>query len=936
MLNSFSPSGQKSPCPICGRTKDGDCRILSDGRVFCHTAKSGIKGKKCDSNEIYIYLGKSDEAQGAGMWKLDETAPAKTHRAKTPRQYGIRYFDYFFWDGAAVPAQRYRKDVEGQPKEVKWGRGGLGGRSQNEVAPYLWEKASGAKQLFVVRGELKAELLCGKGFAAISLLNQKDEVLVSKLQAMRADGVEIVLVPDCDEADLDKWFRYLSNEVSGVKQLLAPGLPWANPPADGGLGIEDWIYAKSPSNEQILAAISSTEAIDQDAKDLNTLKNRISSIISENPIAKDKLALSRKKANELGFSLSANEIKGYIEDLSYVELIPYSHTNPMPYEGESKIWGDLLLYDSTNLIVAPPKVGKTALILHLFGCMLRGESHCLGQPIHNRCKTLIVVGNDMTTMQWGRLLIREGLGTLVGLQVIPVPELIIFAKDRAIQLNEQGIQTIKNACTYNRNSMLLVDTIRSQTSSLGLDENSREAVKPLENLFNALAAAKSKTTTIILHHAKKAGGASAIDASAGSSAIPAAFDQTLNMNWLSPAESGLQEDRRILVSSSGRGSQDQQIVVELVGQETNVRWISHGNAKDLIKAEAILRVEEGLSAPRARVYDQGQTLYQSGKGIRYRAVMELLQCSRFAANRHLAAIHRAGLFIRTGNKGNEGYIYYPHYAERIEEGSALSSNSADLGGVSDLKGVSDPPSNLPDLDQSSPSFLTPPSISPSKTAISGDVAPFQPILDQSSSMCTLSKKKQPSPPLETEFSIGSDNSSDPLVSLNALNVRQCAESETPPDPLVSLNARNVRPFNNSLSSSSSLKEPIPTSFLAGLTSNERALYVNDSANDTETLKPQLEQAVQVFRKGEWESGWTICDSRNPHSLRIRTERDGKVFQLANQRWEIDLRPEPLEVPASPSKADARATELDTSSEDLQRASIRVEMPATDAERDSFF
>ena len=141
MLNSFSPSGQKSPCPICGRTKDGDCRILSDGRVFCHTAKNGIKGKKCDSNEIYIYLGKSDEAQGAGMWKLDETAPAKTHRAKAPRKYGIRYFDYFFWDGSAVPAQRYRKDVEGQPKEVKWGKGGLAGRSQNEVAPYLWEKA---------------------------------------------------------------------------------------------------------------------------------------------------------------------------------------------------------------------------------------------------------------------------------------------------------------------------------------------------------------------------------------------------------------------------------------------------------------------------------------------------------------------------------------------------------------------------------------------------------------------------------------------------------------------------------------------------------------------------------------------------------------------------------------------------------------------------
>ena len=896
MKDAFRPSGPALPCPVCGRTKDGDCRILSDGRVFCHSERQGVKGKKCESNDFYVFLGESNEAQGAGMWKLDETAPAKA-----PREYGIRYFDYFFWDGTAVPAKRYRKDVGGQPKEIKWTRGGLGGRSQAEVAPYLWEKTSGAKQLFVVRGELKAELLAGRGFTAISCLNQKDELLAAELKAMRANGIEIVLVPDCDRADLDKWFKYLSKEVPGVQQLLAPGLPWSNPPADGGLGIEDWIYAKSPSNDQILAAISSTEASDQDAKDLNTLKNRILSIISENPATKDQLALARKKAQELGFSLSASEIKGYINELSYVAPVPYSSTNPMPYKAESRLWANLLLHDSTNLIVSPPKVGKSALMLHLFGCMLRGKSHCLGHPIHNRCSSLIIVGNDMTTLQWGELLAREGLATIVGPKgnqtVIPVPEVTIYARDTAVQLTEQGIQMIKEDCTYSRNSMLLIDTVRSQTSSLGLDENSREAVRPLENLFNALAEAKSKTTTIVLHHAKKSGGASAVEASAGSSAIPAAFDQTLNMNWLNPAPNGMfQTDRRVLVSSSGRGSQDQQIVVELVGvKPAPVRWIYHGNAEELIRAQAVITTEMSLQTMSANIYDHMQTCYQNtGRGVGSRAIREQFQLSQPRADRLLNELCRLGLAFKTegitagvGTKGGRPTaLYVPHWAERIEERSASPLPSDDLGGRSDLKGAIDPPSNLPVLDSSSSS---------SQEVSNG-----------------LLQMEQRCPPLETEFSTGIENPPDPLVSGVSNDKYVSNKPLIPPDPLVSGVSKVIYGVSSS-SSSSSLKEPIPTSFLAGLISNACGLHANDSANATESLKPELGQAVQVFRKGEWESGWTICDSRNPHSLRIRIERDGKVFQLANQRWEIDLRPELLEVPASPSKAGVGATELDTSS-----------------------
>ena len=901
MLNSFNPSGQKSPCPICGRTKDGDCRILSDGRVFCHTAKNGIKGKKCESNEIYIYLGKSDEAQGAGMWKLDDAMTAKA-----PRAYGIRYFDYFFWDGAAVPAQRYRKDVEGQPKEVKWAKGGLAGRSQNEVAPYLWEKAAGARQLFVVRGELKAELLAGKGFTAISCLNQKDERLAAELRKMRADGVEIVLVPDCDEADLDKWFRYLSKEVPGVKKLLAPGLPWSNPPADGGLGIEDWIYAKSPSNEQILAAISNMgeSGLSSNEKNLVMLEEKIQTIVDKHEDPLKRSALVKKEASELGFSLAAAEVSRFICQAEYKEPVLYGEDVDMPDDPEAELWGNLLLYGSSNLIVAAPKVGKTSLITHIMGCIISRKSHCLDQPIHNFCDHFIILGSDMARKQWKRLILKEGLGTKQPNGMINMPNIKLATKGTKLDLSPEGIKYIVGLCVARPNAMLLVDCLRTYSDG---EENSRDFIAPIDRLMVALAEADCKTTVICIHHARKSGGATAIEAASGHGSITSAFDQTLNMNWLNPANTEiLQRDKRIVVTSSGRG-EDQSIVVEQVGP--TAKWVNHGDAEKLVKAQAVIKAEEALGPQRIKVYDQGQTIYENtGKGLTYRPVMELLQCTKQVAHRHLARIYDASLFIRIGDKA-EGYTYYPHWAERIEERSASCLQSADLGGRSDLKGAIDPPSNLQDLDQSS--FLknewNPPS-----------------------------QKNQPCLPLETEFSTGLSDPSNPLLRLSGTGCNpRVPPPELLPDPLVSLNGTGCNPLlTNSSSSSSFVLEPIPTSFLAGSSSNERALYVNDSANDTETLKPQLEQAVQVFRQGEWESGWVICNSRDPHSLRVRTERNGSAFQLANQRWGIDIRPE---VSTSPRKDGAGAVGPIPSPADFETASRALETsPTATEEEEEFF
>lgn len=258
-MAAFTPSSRANPCPMCDRTKDGDCRILDSGIVLCHTILNGVAPGKQHPERPFVYCGHSDEAQGFGKWKPLHLCEDRTDKA--PRKPGRTEFSYFFWNGEEVPVKRYRHDRPGQPADKKWA-GKLNGRREIEIAPYRWEKVWPAittgDVLFAVRGELKADMLAGRGFHAISLLNQNDEHLVTELRALVAKQITIVLVPDNDLKDLDGWYANLTAAIPQAKSLLCPlkGMDWRNPPEHGGLGIEDWLTRSQPTNNNILAAIT--------------------------------------------------------------------------------------------------------------------------------------------------------------------------------------------------------------------------------------------------------------------------------------------------------------------------------------------------------------------------------------------------------------------------------------------------------------------------------------------------------------------------------------------------------------------------------------------------------------------------------------------------------------------------------------------------------
>lgn len=279
-MPSFTPSSRKNPCPVCDRTRDGDCRILDSGMVLCHTVLNGVPLGKQHPDRPYVYCGHSDDAQGFGKWKhleLCEDRPLKTERI--PQTV---YFDYQFWDGNPTPAQRYRKDfTDGRPKEVKWCRGGLAGRPQTDVAPFCWfeqfPRAQAGEPLFIVKGELKAKALQDLGLAAVSILGTSDTLIIQ----LRKLGSNVVLTPDCDLADLEGWYSKLAGQLPDAQHLLCPdaAMNWRTPPQDGGRGVEDWLISSKPDATTVMAAVQPNHwgsvSTDEFIVDANALRTRL-------------------------------------------------------------------------------------------------------------------------------------------------------------------------------------------------------------------------------------------------------------------------------------------------------------------------------------------------------------------------------------------------------------------------------------------------------------------------------------------------------------------------------------------------------------------------------------------------------------------------------------------------------------------------------------
>ena len=323
---------------------------------------------------------------------------------------------------------------------------------------------------------------------------------------------------------------------------------------------------------------------------------------SEIPIS-EQVSHLREIARELDLGPSNKDLERMIRSHTKAAA-PLRGGDPIPldtlHEAQG-LWGDLLISGALNLVSAPPKVGKTALILHLAACVFRGDLECLGVPILDRFEHLIVVGTDMDRPQWFKLFFREGLAHKIDDKVILDNRITLWDSSSDVQLDDAGIALIREECQRHSNSLLLVDTLRSTTSSLGLDENRTEICAPVYAL--KMACASASVTTVVNHHTNKSvSGGSAITASAGSNALPGACDNTILMNWAKDCPDGQRRtDFRITISSSGRGKGGS-LVAAITDDIEGGCWRGYGEADAIEASNRVRRVVQTLSGRQEDAY----------------------------------------------------------------------------------------------------------------------------------------------------------------------------------------------------------------------------------------------------------------------------------------------------------------------------------------------
>lgn len=329
-------------------------------------------------------------------------------------------------------------------------------------------------------------------------------------------------------------------------------------------------------------------------------------------------------------------------------------TTPTPWA-----WEGVLMSGTFNLLVAPPKVGKSALMVGMISAWWHGEKKYLGQTLHGACPKVFIIGTDQPENDWHNLFKREGLVTSDGNLGGPVE--MLWHTASPLHLTDEGIEHLEVIAAANPNSLFLLDSYHACCSPLGLEEAASSFDGPARKLAQALA--PHKTTLAMIHHTNKSvSGGNATNASRGSNALPAAASLTILMNWFKqPLEGQTQTDQRVVLKTQGR-AKGTTLLIELKDDG----WVHHGDGESVLHAEAMQEVSDGLQGRQADAYDHILERWVAGSfPVTSNELSAVLSIDRNKVNRCLRALQKKGLICESGQSepslegGRPSIMYVP-------------------------------------------------------------------------------------------------------------------------------------------------------------------------------------------------------------------------------------------------------------------------------------
>ena len=366
--------------------------------------------------------------------------------------------------------------------------------------------------------------------------------------------------------------------------------------------------------------------------------------------SKDRIVYLRDKAKNLGLNLRDSEIRAKIwEGRKRSKGLVTMLSPDMEINAPQEVWlvEDLIMKSDTNLLIASPKVGKTTLVVDLIGKWSRGvEDSYLGKKFIGKCPPVFIVGTDMPRSRWLPLLNRFGLAERIGKDKWKLlnPIVGLFTQNESLHLDDSGLSRIGELVSKHEGCLLLIDSYSKVVAPLGVKEADASFAGPIGDLQEVVA--PFGVTTIVIHHSgKQSLGSGAVMASRGSTALPAAVSQVINLKWFNRDEN--RQDKRILLETEGRGMSLEAIILQ-----TQYGFETEGNATDVIEKqkekEKIARLQDSQAEVFEEVKDRRPQEVTSGD------IKNALRIGDRSALRSLRALERKGLLISETRRTDKG------------------------------------------------------------------------------------------------------------------------------------------------------------------------------------------------------------------------------------------------------------------------------------------
>lgn len=610
-MTRLKASSRHNPCPVCGRTKDGDCRILDSGAIFCHsrpdeeigTEINGYRFAKCNDD------GRTGTWVPKDQWQ-DGRKSAKTFYS-TPKVWW--YQDREGRDAVGYEADGYKR------KQIP----GISGKTVTEMngnlLPYRYAELTGRDAVYLVEGERCVDVMWDVGLPA-TCFNGGSKGFKPDRDAGHFDpDVTLILCPDRDQPGIEYMQLIAAAYPDNPKRWLRvfPEQPqyWNDKcPRDGGLDVADWLAGKDPetARQMIDSAISEDPIVVPGSINVETgilkteaahqlLKNFALDIQTRDSDLRPTLMYERAK--QLGASLSKSQCQKYLKaaDRKFRGVRPSFQISPRSLKSSPQrylVEGIIPLHQQT-LLVAREKLGKTTLLLQLVVMHSRGQDIFLGKKLLQCPLKTYIIGTDQPEYDWQEIMKRIGLDpSSIGCEGNPVrylatmEEEVVLTPDAITNLRDM----IRNDLADGEEALLMVDSFDACIRAIGYEERDAAISDPLRQLVSAFEG--MPVTQVILHHETKDAqpGVDAFRALRGHSSIGSTVSGGIRLEAVNPEQQG----SAISMKVKNRSCAEHQLLLE---RSDDGSFFCIGDGIDVLRAQAIRSKQESLQENQKKVLD---------------------------------------------------------------------------------------------------------------------------------------------------------------------------------------------------------------------------------------------------------------------------------------------------------------------------------------------